>query len=402
MIRLLLALGVTLGPAPETLIVAGPGGEIRIPVTADARAGPLVPAGPLLSALGGSASSDGLWVDVRLGAEPFRFLLGAPVLIREGKIYPLAAPARAVRDSLFLPLQFVGEALPRLQSQRFRYDPVRVRLTDLGRPVPVASVPPAATAPPASAAAPARRTRTVTIDPGHGGVDPGNRGRYLPVGVNEKHVTLQIGLLLRNELQRRGVEVVMTRTRDTLIDLRHRGRYCSDDCDLFVSLHVNSLERRAGYTAVRGFETFIMAEARTEDAARVARMENEAIRFETPSEDAAPEGIEFILKDLAMNEYLREAARAAGLVQAALAGVHDGSNRGVKQGPFMVLNSARRPAILVELGFGTNPEDGKLLSQPAGQKRLATALADAIIRYLDEFGRRSGEDLQTGAGRGGR
>ena len=94
-------------------------------------------------------------------------------------------------------------------------------------------------------------------------------------------MTLQVGLLLREELRERGVGVRMTRTTDTLIALSDRGGFCTAACDLFVSLHVNSLARRRGYTEVRGFETFFLAEARTEDAARVAKMENEAVRFET-------------------------------------------------------------------------------------------------------------------------
>ena len=69
----------------------------------------------------------------------------------------------------------------------------------------------------------------------------------------------------------------MTRTTDTLIALSDRGGYCTEACDLFVSIHVNSLARRRGYTEVRGFETFFLAEAKTEDAARVAKMENEAV-----------------------------------------------------------------------------------------------------------------------------
>src|SRR6185369_15542560 len=99
-----------------------------------------------------------------------------------------------------------------------------------------------------------RPGHVVTVDPGHGGVDPGNPGLYFPRGTREKDVTLQVGLLLRAELRRRGIAVRMTRSTDTLIALGDRGGYCNNQCDLFVSLHVNSLPRRAGYTSVRGFE----------------------------------------------------------------------------------------------------------------------------------------------------
>jgi N-acetylmuramoyl-L-alanine amidase len=222
-------------------------------------------------------------------------------------------------------------------------------------------------------------------------VDPGNPGTYFPRGVKEKDVTLQIGLLLREELLRRGVGVRMTRTTDTLIDLADRGGYCTEACDLFVSLHVNSLVRRRGYTQVRGFETFFLAEARTEDAARVARMENDAVRFETGQEAVGtPGGLDFILKDLQLNEHLRESARAAELVHRGLKTVHPGLDRGVKQAGFMVLTTARRPAILVELGYSTNPQDGRLLTQRASQKTMASAVAEAIVEYLRDYERKLG------------
>jgi N-acetylmuramoyl-L-alanine amidase len=182
----------------------------------------------------------------------------------------------------------------------------------------------------------------------------------------------------------------MTRTSDTLIALGDRGPYCTEACDLFVSLHVNALARRPGYTDIKGYETYFLAEARTEDAARVAQMENEAVRFEAGNpEAAAGVGIDFILKDLQLNEHLRESARAADLVQRKLKTVHVGDNRGVKQAGFMVLTTSRRPAILVEMGYSTNPQDGRFLTTYASQKAMAFALADAIVEYLIEYERKT-------------
>jgi len=189
----------------------------------------------------------------------------------------------------------------------------------------------------------------------------------------------------------------MTRTSDTLIALGDRGSYCTESCDLFVSLHVNSLARRRGYTDIRGYETYFLAEAKTEDAARVAEMENEAFRFETnaPSGEGAM-GLDFILKDLQLNEHLRESARAAELVQLRLKDVHTGESRGVKQAGFMVLTTARRPAILVELGYSTNPEDGRFLTSYVSQKGMAAALADAIVEYLLEYQHKTDPAVEAG------
>lgn len=189
----------------------------------------------------------------------------------------------------------------------------------------------------------------------------------------------------------------MTRTTDTLIDLGDRGAFCTEACDLFVSLHINSLVKRAGYTAIRGFETYFLAEAKTEDAARVEQMENEALRFETARTAVAPDnGVEFILKDLQLNEYLRESARAAELVQEHLDKVHPGGDLGVKQAGFMVLTTARRPAILAELGYSTNPGDARFLTNPRDQRQIAAALADAIVAFLREYERKTATPADSG------
>jgi len=120
----------------------------------------------------------------------------------------------------------------------------------------------------------------------------------------------------------------------------------------------------------------------------VTQMENDALRFEsTPVVDGGgPLG--FILRDLQLNEYLRESARLAELVQGKVAGIHPGEDRGVQQGPFLVLAAARRPAILVETGFATNRSDGAFLASATGQHKIATAIADAIVAYLLEFERK--------------
>jgi N-acetylmuramoyl-L-alanine amidase len=152
---------------------------------------------------------------------------------------------------------------------------------------------------------------------------------------------------------------------------------------------VNSLARRTGYTSVNGFETYILGEAKTEDAERVAQMENEAIRFEQSTSEASSSGLDFILKDLQINEHLRESARVAELMQQHVSEVHSGADKGVKQGNFMVLNTAQRPAVLFEMGYSTNRGDARMMTEPSAQRRLARAIAGAILTYLAEYERRS-------------
>jgi N-acetylmuramoyl-L-alanine amidase len=374
--------------APMVVLVSSARGDIRVPVRLDPQAGPVLAAPVLLGALGGHATTGDGWADVIVGSRTFHFILGAPLYRLDGKLQLLVGSASVRRDTLQLPIQFVSEVLPRTLAGRFRYDARQARLVDAAPVVLAAKDTPRD---PNRLANGLRRGHVVTIDAGHGGVDPGNPGLFFPGGLKEKDVTLQLSLMVREELLQRGVGVILTRRTDTLIDLRSRGGYCRDDCDLFVSLHVNSLPRRPGYQRVRGFETYFLAEAKTEDAARVARMENEAIRFEGSGESGEQAGgLDFILKDLQLNEHLRESARAAELVQSYLQETHTGPDLGVKQAGFMVLTTARRPAILIETGYSTNPEDARLLTSRASQRNLAASIADAVVAYLLEYERKIG------------
>jgi len=375
--------------APTTITVVTPRGTASVPVTNDRRAGLVVPGGPLVAALAGTIRPGSPWVEIVVSRQSFRFLIGAPVFALNDRLEPLAGWAISIGDSIYLPLQFVTDVLPRVFAERFAWNPVQGRLVEAAA---VASRPPVETI---------ERLpnglmpgHVVTVDAGHGGIDPGNLGIYFPRGVHEKHVTLQMATLVQAELKRQGIRVVMTRTRDTLINLADRAKYCTHECSLFLSLHVDALDARARkrYGEVRGFHTIIIGEENSEDADRVAAMENDALRYEVPRELEAAEGLDFILRNLQRNEYLRESARAAELVQSSVDRVHTGENRGVRQSNILaVLNTARRPAILVELGYSSNREDARLLLNRNSQKAIAAAIAEAVVGYLLEYERRVGQ-----------
>jgi N-acetylmuramoyl-L-alanine amidase len=249
-------------------------------------------------------------------------------------------------------------------------------------------------APSAAANAPPGFSRryTVAVDAGHGGVDPGNPGVVLNGRrVNEARLTLEMAKRLESELRARGIDVIMTRDEDRLIPLDRRGPIANARrADLFISLHTNAANPnwRNG-SAVRGVETYFLATARTEDERRVAAMENEVVRFEVETDPGAGDPLGFILNDIAQNEHLRESLDLAQLVQDALAAKHPGPNRGVKQAGFMVLSKAFMPAILVEVGFGTNIEDARWMASTAGQRDIAQAISDAVMEYLRHYERRT-------------
>jgi N-acetylmuramoyl-L-alanine amidase len=242
------------------------------------------------------------------------------------------------------------------------------------------------------------RRYTVVVDAGHGGRDPGMRGAVVDgQAFSEAKVTLQVAERLRVALQDRGFRVLMTRTRDTLINLDHRGPIANrGNGDLFISVHVNAANPRWNNpTAARGFETFYLSTARTEDEAHVANMENDVVRFETEVE--APRGndaLAFIMNDLARNEHLRESSEIATTIQRKLNVIHPGPNRGVKQAGLRVLVTAYMPAVLVEIGFGTNPAEARWMLSERGQDDAAQSIADAAAEYLRDYDRRRSRAVQ--------
>ena len=384
---------VILSP-PPAVTIATPRGEIRVTVERDHTGAPIVPAHLVFRSLGGMVRATGAWAEASVPGQSFRLLVGTPYYRVGDRVLVLASPMVRRGDSLFVPLQFLTETLPQHFAQRYHYDGLRARFTEVGSSESVLH---AGTLP--NGLLPGHM---VTIDPGHGGSDPGNPGKYFPKGVQEKHVTLQVGLLVRNELQARGVAVRMTRTTDVRTPLLERAPMCSDGCDLFVSIHVDALpSSRRNYKSVRGFHTLIIGEKNSADATRVARMENESLRYEIEGgAGAEDDALAFIFKDLSRNEYLIESANAAELAQAHLDEIHGGENLGVRQtNRLAVLNTAQRPALLVEMGYATNRQDAQLMQSPSGQRKIARALADAIVQYLIQYDRKVGAGASSGAGR---
>jgi len=315
-----------------------------------------------------------------------------------GQLVPLAAAPFVSDGHLYVPFEVVAELLPRFAGDRIRYNPARaqLRFTGAAQPSSVALIP--ASEPTAKRAAPTRpgtRThkRRIVVDAGHGGVDNGMHG---PIGgswtIYEKNITLAVAQKLDTALRARGMDVTMTRTRDTLIALDDRGKIANEvHGDVFVSIHVNAANLAWHKPAeARGYETYFLAEAKTEDAKRVERMENESVHFETSSSSEKDDPLTFIKLDMAQNEHLRESSELAAMIQRQLGTMEPGPSRGVKQAGFRVLVTAYMPAVLVEIGFGTNAEEARFLNNPAKQREIANAVATAVDEYLDHYERRLG------------
>jgi N-acetylmuramoyl-L-alanine amidase len=227
------------------------------------------------------------------------------------------------------------------------------------------------------------RTRVVIVDAGHGGRDPGKTG---PNGLQEKDVALRIAQRVAAVLRERGYEVHLTRTRDTLIALADRAKLANRlKADrpgvVFLSIHANAAKARTA----RGFETFFLSEARTEDERRVAEMENEAIHFEEYPALPADDGLDKILSNLRSDFLMRASHDLAAVMQDNFAAFHPGPNRGVKRAGFYVLVGAVMPAVLIETAFISNRQEAALLGSTNFQQLIAWGIADGV----DEFFRRN-------------
>jgi N-acetylmuramoyl-L-alanine amidase len=335
-----------------------------------------------------------------LGSDTLRFWPTSPYFRDGARVHQLALPVAAAEGTVWFPEQFFIQWLPAAYPDRFEFRGgalvVRPGAMVADRPSPQPSAV-AATRPPGQAQRQPAGTRpaasdarVVIIDPGHGGRDP---GKVAPNGLREKDVTLMISQRLASVLRDRGYEVHMTRTADTLIALADRPRMANRwrgdrQGAVFLSIHANS----APPTSARGFETFFLSEARTEDERRVAELENAAIRFEDPADRPAATGLDAILSNLHSDFLTRASHDLAAVMQEKLATFHPGPNRGVKRAGFYVLVGAVMPAVLVETAFLSNRDEANMLGTQAFQQSLAWGIADAV----DEFFRRN-EHLWAGA-----
>lgn len=294
----------------------------------------------------------------------------------------LAPPVRKkvedslVQDVTFSPQQVRIQLAADAEAENYLLDnPFRL-VFDVHRksaaPVPVG--PSAATADLRSS------TRTIVIDPGHGGTETGAIG---PGGVAEKELTLVLARDLEARLtQRLPVRVVLTRNDDAKLPLDSRTAIANQNkADLFISLHLNSSLGAGAHGAETYFLSSQATDTRAESAAVTENLAGVAAPAGVPGQET--QDLQMILWDLAQSHHLAESQRFAGLVQAELNQALELKDRGVKQAPFRVLMGAAMPAVLVELGFISNPDEEAKLQSPAYRAELVEALVRAVGRYLE-------------------
>lgn len=219
------------------------------------------------------------------------------------------------------------------------------------------------------------KIRTIVIDPGHGGKDPG----AVYNGLKEKDIVLEISKYLYEYLKADpDLNIHLTRDRDIFIPLEERTAIANKlKADIFVSIHANAAKNRAA----TGLETFVFNVTNDRAALEVAALENQATTKSISD-------LQGILKDILKYSKLEESVSLAGSVQSCLVKNVKATakqNLGVKQAPFYVLVGATMPAILVETGFLSNNDDASKLKSSAYRKKVAKGIYDGIKEYISKY-----------------
>jgi len=226
--------------------------------------------------------------------------------------------------------------------------------------------------------------KTIVIDPGHGGKDPGGIGYH---SIMEKDVVLEVSKELEKELHRRfsNKEIIMTREDDHFLSLEERGEIANvvdpDRNPIFISIHANVSFVPDTY----GYESYFLSiDPFGEKARDVASKENSVLYFEI---DNYNEYLKEIINRIVDIEYRRESMLLAEHIQKKLGAAvsAESVDRGVKSAFFYVLKSAKMPAVLVEIGFVTNRDEALRMLKQEYQKRLIRGIADGIEDFVTDF-----------------
>lgn len=227
--------------------------------------------------------------------------------------------------------------------------------------------------------------KTVVIDAGHGGKDPGTEGKHS----QEKNVTLAVALKLGKLLKENYPELntIFTRETDEFIELNQRAAIANEKkADLFISIHCNA----ASSSVAVGAETFVMGLHTSKSNLEVAQRENSVISYEddysTKYEGYDPKSPEsFMIFSLMQNVFLDQSLEFASGIQGEFVKKLQRKDRGVKQAGFLVLYKSGMPSVLIELGFLSNSSEEKYLLSEKGQQELAQGIYNAFVEYKKKW-----------------
>ncbi|MDP3790764.1 MAG: N-acetylmuramoyl-L-alanine amidase [Candidatus Omnitrophota bacterium] len=230
--------------------------------------------------------------------------------------------------------------------------------------------------------------RTIVLDAGHGGKDPGAIGRRLRI--KERDITLAIAKKLRNILEDNGIKVIMTRDSDVFIPLQGRARLAnSSGADLFVSVHVNASRSRS----LNGFECYYLSEATDDNARAIEAFENATLKLDEETILEHSTTLDKTLWDMKLTENRRESAELASYICRSVENSLITRNRGTKTARFYVLKYTRIPSVLVETGYISNKFEELKFRDPGYADRMAEVIAKGVLSYKNEYERTEGFTL---------
>lgn len=290
-------------------------------------------------------------VDLKLDGTGIRLLVGSNLLLLGKEPVKLNSPVFIDQSSVILPYDFKAKVMDRF-AQRFSEKAPR---------------PPRVF----------KKLREVVIDAGHGGKDPGALG---VLGLKEKTVVLDVALRLKKLLEAAGVKVTMTRQDDTFISLEERTAIASrSSADLFISIHANASPARG----VHGVEVYCLRDLGTLEKNEARRQANHALMFKNLSMKKGSLSLEDIVADMLYTHKQSVSPALAADLASRVAQSARTQDRGDKQSRFFVLRNTLIPAVLAEIGFVTNPKEGRLLKTDDYRQKIAEGLAKGLLGYGD-------------------
>jgi len=295
--------------------------------------------------------------------EQFIFLTHSMYFSFKNKSYKYPYPLQIYMGRYYVPIEFVNHNLPELFKDKVTWN--RKKLV-ISKPQD-------------------NTIKTIVLDPGHGGRDPGAVGKTIKA--HEKEINLCVALILKSILEKEmGVRVLMTRSDDSFVSLQERTKFANENkADLFISIHTNASKDRSS----RGIEMYYLSTAKTTEARAVEALENSVVELYEGGKEAIRryDDLALILSDIMQAENLEQSSNLANKLQMNICAGTKSCDRGVKQANFYVLRGAFMPAVLIEMGFISNPVEESFLVNKQYQERLARTIFEGIKSFKFRYDR---------------
>lgn len=293
--------------------------------------------------------------------EQIIILLESSYLSFADKTYNFRYPVISRQGKYYIPLKLITDILPLIFPDKISYKNGSI-IAD--KPVD-------------------NSIKTIVLDPGHGGKDPGAVG-FTKKNL-EKDVVLKVARKVKDLIETNlNIRVILTRENDSFVSLQERTLLANrENADLFVSLHCNANNSHK----YNGIEVYYLSTAKTDEARAVETLENSVVYDYEGGEEAVKryDDLALILADMAQNEHLIESYDLSGQIQENIVNKTNGRNRGVKQANFYVLRGAYMPSVLIEMGFISNPEEEKKLVKDDYQNKIAEAIYAGIRNFKFKY-----------------